>query len=694
MEHKGYDAKYFDAKANKSAMLMWLTLSAVISVAYAIEIIKGLKTIEYFITMEIVCWVPFLFGLVVLKIKGWDAHIYHDIVGAGYGVLYLFLMVTSPAILVFTYVLPMLSMLVIYKDKKFFIRCGIMNIAVVIYSIIRNYMNGMNTPSDISTFEIQFAMIVFSFVGFIAAISHLIKSDGAMLNAVHENLEMVVGTVEKVKGASNEIVDGVTVVRELAEENKDAAGAVVASMEDLAEKSATLSQRIDSSMEMTQHIDDQVGNVAEMVEHIVGISQKSSAHAQESTAELAEMLRSTQEMAKLSSEVEAVLRDFGAQFLKVKDETGKIDSISSQTNLLALNASIEAARAGEHGRGFAVVAEEIRNLSLGTQESSGSIMEALDLLEQTSEKMTKSVTEILGLIAQTLEAMQHVNESVTVIAEDSQTLGKEIHVVDEAMKSVETSNQNMVNNMRQVTEIMEQMRESVTYSENTTVVMMNKYEETAINISKIEGTVGHLVEELGEGGFMNVKDVQEGMLAEVKNAEGGKFETEVVEVKEHGIVLKNQTGLAQFLANHKHQKYEVDVVVENALYIWQDVVISETDEKNYEVAIGTAPKVMNRRKHPRLNMDNTCEITLGDKKIPGHMANISAGGYAFVCRDAELKTSIGRQVGLKIEDFDVVEGKVLQAVVIRCTDNRGEYIVGCRMLEDNEKIQEYVAKHI
>ena len=434
--------------------------------------------------------------------------------------------------------------------------------------------------------------------------------------------------------------------------------------------------------------------MAEMVEHIVGISQKSSAHAQESSAELAEMLQSTQEMAKLSSEVEAVLRDFGAQFIRVKDETGKIDSISSQTNLLALNASIEAARAGEHGRGFAVVAEEIRNLSLGTQESSGSIMEALDLLEQTSEKMTKSVTEILGLITQTLEAMQHVTESVNVIAEDSQTLGKEIHVVDEAMKSVETSNQNMVNNMRQVTEIMDQMRASVTDSENTTVVMMNKYEETAINIGKIEGTVGHLVEELGEGGFMNVKDVQEGMLATVKNAEGGKFETEVVEVKEHGIVLKNQTGLAQFLANHKHQKYEVDVVVENALYIWQDVAISETDDKNYEVAIETTPKVMNRRKHPRLNMDNTCEITLGDKKIPGHMANISAGGYAFVCRDAELKTSIGRQVGLKIDDFDVVEGKVLQAVVIRCTDNRGEYIVGCRMLEDNEKIQEYVAKRI
>ena len=34
---------------------------------------------------------------------------------------------------------------------------------------------------------------------------------------------------------------------------------------------------------------------------------------------------------------------------------------------------------------------------------------------------------------------------------------------------------------------------------------------------------------------------------------------------------------------------------------------------------------------------------------------------------------------------DVTEGKALTAVLIRCTNNRGEYIVGCRMIEDNQK---------
>ena len=60
---------------------------------------------------------------------------------------------------------------------------------------------------DISNFEIQFAIIVFSYIGYIIAINHLTKSGGAMLDAVQGNLAKVINTVNKVKGASNNIVD-------------------------------------------------------------------------------------------------------------------------------------------------------------------------------------------------------------------------------------------------------------------------------------------------------------------------------------------------------------------------------------------------------------------------------------------------------------------------------------------------------
>lgn len=220
------------------------------------------------------------------------------------------------------------------------------------------------------------------------------------------------------------------------------------------------------------------------------------------------------------------LSDFHSQFERVKEETSTIEGITSKTNLLALNASIEAARAGDAGRGFAVVADEIRDLSTGTQKSSGSIMEALRLLESTSDKMTESITTILKLISETLKTIELVNGSVGTIASDSKQLGDEIQVVDSAMKHVETSNQSMVDNMKQVQDIMVTIVKGVKESEETTRTMMSKYDETAKSVSDIESVVGKLVSELGTGGFMSVEDIQEGMSVSLFDQESGKSITQ------------------------------------------------------------------------------------------------------------------------------------------------------------------------
>lgn len=695
-----YNEKYFATRANKKVMVMWLVLNLVLSAAYAIEIVKGLKTVSYFVFLEMSCWIPFIVGLVFLKFQGWHSKFYKYVVGLGFLMFYSYIMLTSPGTLAFTYILPMTCMLVIYKRRTFVVRFGIFSVALIAVTIVRNYLNGMNTPNDISNFEIQIAIILFCNIGAIIAINHMVESDGALFESIKDNLNKVVQTVEQVKVASNSVVDGVAVVRELAEENKDGAALVTESMEELVTKSNTLGQKIDSSMSMTEDIDEQVANVTELINHIVELSDKSTAQANASSKELENAVEATTSMAKLSAEVETVLNDFRNHFDKVKSETSTIDNISSQTNLLALNASIEAARAGEQGKGFAVVADEIRNLSMGTQASSNSIMEALKLLEDTSDKMTESITQILGLIAETLETMKTVNASVGAIADDSRQLGDEIQVVDSAMKQVESSNKSMVENMREVQDIMVAMTESVVDSETTTATMMSKYDETARNITNIETVVGHLVEELGVGGFMNTTDITAGMMVEIyEKGSKQKYETEVAEVRDGKIYLEGNTRNSTYFADNRKKRYDINIIVNNAMYSWSDAEIVKADEggmKLYEVVTEGNPKVMNRRKHPRLPMKNSCDIVLraSNKSYKGHMVNISAGGYAFACQDTEFAKAVGERVQITIQNFDVVGGRALSGIIIRSTDDHGTYIVGCRMLQDNKDIQEYVEEQM
>ena len=693
-----YDEKEFAKRANKRVMGMWLAMSVLLSVAYAVEVMKGSKTTSFYAIMLLLCWGPFVGGLVLLKIKGWHTKLYKDVVATGFGIFYLYIMLTAPGTLAFTYVLPIVGILIIYKSRSLIIRCGVANVVIVAFAIVRNYMSGMNTPADIANYEIQFLVTNFCYIGYIFAIRHMVESDGSLLDSVKDNLATVVKTVEQVKDASTAIVDEVTVVKELSEENKNDAGAVVGSMKELAGESDLLGQKIDSSLEMTKDIDIQVTDVAELIKNIVELSGKSAEHADSSSKELENVMGNARTMADLSSNVEGILKAFKTQFKKVKKETGTIEEISAQTNLLALNASIEASRAGEHGRGFAVVADEIRNLSMGTQTSSGSIMEALKLLEDTSSKMTESITTILELIAETIEIMQGVNSSVEIIAGDSKVLGDKIQVVDSAMKTVETSNKNMVDDMEQIQDIMVHMRDSVVNSEKTTGTMISKYEETVKDIAHIEEIVGQLVAELGVSGFMSIRDIQEGM--QIFMEERGtheKYRTPVALLYNNQMFINDTPETENYLKNADKLTYEININVDNTTYSWSEVEIKKEEVEGksyYRLFTAGNPKVANRRLHPRLPMTNSCEILmkLQNRSFKGQMVNISAGGYAFACEAPEFEDAIGMKVELTIHNFDLLQGRPLPAKIIRSTFDQGRYIIGCRMPSDNQTIQHYVAQ--
>ena len=82
----------------------------------------------------------------------------------------------------------------------------------------------------------------------------------------------------------------------MSEENKEGAGAVVSRMENVAQNNAVLSEKIDSTMNMTDDINEQVGNVAGLVEHIVDISEKSAQHAASSSGQLESAVEATNSM--------------------------------------------------------------------------------------------------------------------------------------------------------------------------------------------------------------------------------------------------------------------------------------------------------------------------------------------------------------------------------------------------------------
>ena len=649
----GYDEKIFKAKANIKARRLWLVFAILLTANYGTDTANGAYSVSNYIIFVILCWLPFVCGDILLKRKGKDNDHYRLAFVIGYGIFYVFLLCTTTSPIAFTYILPIISLIVIFKDEKFMIYCAVANMLSLIASIAFHILVlGQNTAVDHKNYQLQIACLLLCYIGYIMSVRHLTESDAALTESIKSDLNRVVTTVEQVKTACNTIMDGITVVRELASENKHGSDVVVEGMNKLTGNNKQLQSHTASSQEMTTDISSQVENVAAMINDMVSLTTESGKHAKVSSEDLEGLAQTSKTMSELSTEVENILTTF-------RDE-------------------------------FAVVAEQIRTLSTETRNSSGQISEALSRLDEISGKMTSSIEETLRLIQLTLEKVMQTGENVEKITKDSNKLGSHIREIDAAMQEVEASNQQLVDNMEKVSDIVETMTSCIDASDAISRKMLSKYDESATNINNIETVIQSLMHELGVGGFMGLDDIRPGMKAKVILTDvqtGNEFHCEVKAVGENSLKL-----VSGGLSVDSSRPCNLYVTVGNVMYCWKDLTITD----DLVITVNTQPEILNRRKYPRMDLSNSCTIKLKgtDTTFKGTLDNISANGFAFLTKDPYFVDNKGAKVTISIENFALADHSVLEGYVIRCSNNDGTYIVGCQMPEDNYYIQTYVNEQL
>lgn len=154
---------------NKSLISGWLLIAGILFVSYLGEVFKGERTPAYFIVFMAVAAVP---PLVCLWLYGRnpDMKNLRYFIVAGYFPMYLFVMLTGSTSLVFCYILPMLSFLVLYHQPKLILYTGIASLTINIVSVLSKILDGSMTISQTKDGEIQIALIFLCFLGaYIAA---------------------------------------------------------------------------------------------------------------------------------------------------------------------------------------------------------------------------------------------------------------------------------------------------------------------------------------------------------------------------------------------------------------------------------------------------------------------------------------------------------------------------------------------
>ena len=149
-------------KINRYLMIGWLAIVVVLTVTYFGELARGHRDWTYMSEFLTVTIIPAVVCL-VLFIKQPDSPKLKYFAVAGYLLMYTFVLLNTNTIMTYGYIIPMLSLIVLYNSPKLVLIMGGVALAANIACVIRFFVIGMVESSDIKDVEIQLGMILFCF---------------------------------------------------------------------------------------------------------------------------------------------------------------------------------------------------------------------------------------------------------------------------------------------------------------------------------------------------------------------------------------------------------------------------------------------------------------------------------------------------------------------------------------------------
>ena len=301
-----------------------------------------------------------------------------------------------------------------------------------------------------------------------ARITHAYQGD---FNAIKNNLNTLIDSMNEVTGLAKEIADGNLMVKVKERSGKD-------------ELMKTLALMVERLTEVVKDVKSAADNVASGSIQTNASSQQISQGATEQAASAEEVSSSMEEMvsnirqnadnahetekialksAKNAAEGGKAVTETVNAMKEIADKISIIEEIARQTNLLALNAAIEAARAGEHGKGFAVVASEVRKLAERSQTAAAEIGRLSASSVEVAEKAGEMLSTIVPDIRKTAELVQEISAASNEQNTGAEHINTAIQQLDQVIQQNASATEEMASISEELSRQAEQLQETIDF---------------------------------------------------------------------------------------------------------------------------------------------------------------------------------------------------------------------------------------
>lgn len=428
---------------NKKFLTGYSIISAVLFVAYIIELVKGNRTLGYTIIFALILLTPLLLAISIYR-KNRESELVKYVGAFGYEVLYAFVLLTSVSILAFAYILPMIVVIVLYQDGKFSLRVGGASTLVNILYIGVRFAQKNVSSADIVNFEIEMAVVMLV-VGLCYLSSKVLEKIGNQrLLSIQQDKEREEKILNQILEVTGSLVTEISEIdlesKNMAEKGEHSKMAI----DGIVEGTNELANTIQNQLQMTENIGKLTDESCEIVDEMQKKFMVTKEVTESGNHDILELGKESEKNRKEGNEVQETMESLLKQTNEVSEILQMIQEITSQTTLLALNASIEAAHAGDAGKGFAVVADEIKKLATETEEATGQIKGILDELVKQTGVAEGSVNGLVTSNIRQAELVERTRVAFHQIKQDIDEVANNVEQQFANMNQIKDSNHEII----------------------------------------------------------------------------------------------------------------------------------------------------------------------------------------------------------------------------------------------------------
>lgn len=476
------------AYVNKKLLWCYSIISAVLFLAYLLELIKGNRTLGYVCVFSIILFVPLIASILLYK-KNAESDLVRKVAAFGYGVLYAFVLWTTVSNLAFTYMLPMLLAISMYQDKRYTLRVGIGGIIVNVVYIVLRIVGGEISSGEIVNFEIQMAVMLL-----IVSFSYVTTNTLGIISAykmgmIEAEKEKVDGMLGKIISATDNLCTDIGGINQESKQMADQGENSKLAVAQMVSGASELADTIQRQLQMTENINGLTNEARELIIQIKNQFGETIRITNEGNGNMVELESASENSKEVGREVNRTMAELAEKTLEAKEILGMIDGITKQTAMLALNASIEAARAGEAGAGFAVVADQIKKLAEETQKATENISNIVGALKEQADKAGSSVDSLLSTNENQMELVEQTKVSFDKIKIEIDQISEKIDREYAYMEKVTTSNNEINQHVERLSAFSEEL---LANTENTQELS----EQTIQGTESISGLLDNVMAEV------------------------------------------------------------------------------------------------------------------------------------------------------------------------------------------------------